>query len=44
MPLPVIRPEDIGRVAREAMVLQRNAHPEIVWTTDLPERGPGRAV
>jgi two-component system nitrogen regulation sensor histidine kinase NtrY len=40
MPLPVIRPEDIGRVAREAIVLQRNAHPEIVWTTDLPERGP----
>ena len=22
------------------MVLQRQAHPEIVWTTDLPERGP----
>jgi two-component system, NtrC family, nitrogen regulation sensor histidine kinase NtrY len=40
MPLPVIKPEDISRVAREAMVLQRNAHPEIVWTTDLPERGP----
>ena len=40
MPLPVIKPEDIGRVAREAMVLQRSAHPEIIWTTDLPERGP----
>jgi two-component system nitrogen regulation sensor histidine kinase NtrY len=40
MPLPVIKPEDIGRVAREAMVLQRTAHPEIAWTTDLPERGP----
>ncbi len=40
MPLPVIRPEDIGRVAREALVLQRGAHPDIEWTTDIPERGP----
>ena len=40
MPQPVIRPEDIGRVAREAVVLQRHAHPEIVWNTNIPERGP----
>jgi two-component system nitrogen regulation sensor histidine kinase NtrY len=40
MPQPVIKPEDIGRVAREALVLQRNAHPDIVWTTDIPDRGP----
>jgi two-component system nitrogen regulation sensor histidine kinase NtrY len=40
MPLPVMRNEDVGRVAREALVLQRSAHPEIVWTTDIPERGP----
>ena len=40
MPLPVIRPEDLGRVVREAMVLQRSAHPEIAWATVLPERGP----
>ena len=40
MPVPVIKPEDIGRVAREAMVLQRNAHPEITWETRLPDRGP----
>jgi two-component system nitrogen regulation sensor histidine kinase NtrY len=40
MPVPVIKPEDIGRVAREALVLQRSAHPDIVWTTDIPERGP----
>jgi two-component system nitrogen regulation sensor histidine kinase NtrY len=40
MPVPVIKPEDIGRVVREALVLQRNAHPEIDWSTDLPERGP----
>ncbi len=40
MPQPVIKPEDVGRIAREALVLQRQAHPEIVWTTRLPERGP----
>jgi two-component system nitrogen regulation sensor histidine kinase NtrY len=40
MPQPVIRPEDVGRVAREALILQRTAHPEIGYATDLPERGP----
>jgi len=40
MPQPVIKREDIGRVAREAMILQRNAHPEFEWTTTIPERGP----
>jgi len=40
MPLPVIKPDDIGRVVRETLVLQRSAHPEITWTTDIPERGP----
>jgi two-component system nitrogen regulation sensor histidine kinase NtrY len=40
MPQPVIRPEDIGRVVRESLVLQRNAHPEIAWHTEIPERGP----
>jgi two-component system nitrogen regulation sensor histidine kinase NtrY len=40
MPVPVIRPEDVGRIAREALVLQKSAHPDIVWTTDIPERGP----
>jgi len=40
MPQPVIRPEDIGLVAREALVLHRNAHPEIDWATDIPEQGP----
>ena len=40
MPQPVIKPEDIGRIAREALVLQRQAHPEIVWSTQLPDRGP----
>ncbi len=40
MPQPVIRPEDVGRVAREALVLQRTARPQIEWVTDIPERGP----
>ena len=40
MPVPVLRPEDVGRVAREALILQRSAHPEITWTTHIPERGP----
>ncbi len=40
MPQPVLRPEDAGRIAREALVLQRSARPEIVWSTDIPERGP----
>jgi two-component system nitrogen regulation sensor histidine kinase NtrY len=40
MPQPVIRPDDVGRLAREALILQRNAHPEIAWATDIPERGP----
>ncbi len=40
MPNPVIKPADIGRVVREAMVLPRNAHPDIEWSTDIPEHGP----
>jgi len=40
MPQPVIKPEDVGRIAREALVLQRSARPEIEWQTDIPERGP----
>ena len=41
MPQPVIRPEDAGRVAREALILHRNAHPGIDWVSDaIPARGP----
>jgi two-component system, NtrC family, nitrogen regulation sensor histidine kinase NtrY len=40
MPHPVIKPEDIGRIAREALVLQKTARPGIEWVTDIPERGP----
>ena len=40
MPQPVIKPEDVGRIAREALVLQKTARPGIDWITDIPERGP----
>ncbi|WP_342630144.1 PAS domain-containing sensor histidine kinase [Nguyenibacter vanlangensis] len=40
MPQPIIRPEDLSRIVREALVLQRTAHPEIRYETDLPDHGP----
>jgi two-component system nitrogen regulation sensor histidine kinase NtrY len=40
MPQPVIKPEDVGRIARETLILQKHAHPQIQWTTEIPERGP----
>jgi two-component system, NtrC family, nitrogen regulation sensor histidine kinase NtrY len=40
MPQPVIKREDVGRAAREALILQRTAHPEIAYATFIPERGP----
>jgi len=40
MPQPVLRSEDIGRIARESLVLQRSAHPDITYVTDIPDRGP----
>ena len=40
MPQPVIKPEDLGMIAREALVLQKTARPHIEWTTDIPVRGP----
>ncbi|MBV9249030.1 MAG: PAS domain-containing sensor histidine kinase [Acetobacteraceae bacterium] len=40
MPHPVIKPEDAGLIAREALVLQKTARPHITWRTDIPERGP----
>ncbi len=40
MPQPVIRPDDLGRIVREALVLQKTARPGIDWTSDIPERGP----
>ncbi len=40
IPQPVIKPEDIGQIAREALVLQKTARPHIAWTTNIPPRGP----
>jgi len=41
MPQPVIKPEDVGRIMREALVLQKTAHPEIRFdTSKIPETGP----
>jgi two-component system nitrogen regulation sensor histidine kinase NtrY len=38
MPQPVIRPEEIGRLVREALVLQQHSRPEILWETALPDQ------
>jgi two-component system nitrogen regulation sensor histidine kinase NtrY len=40
MPQPVLKPEDVGRIAREALILQRSARPEIAWVTRIPDAGP----
>ena len=40
MPQPMIRPEDLSRIVREALILQKSAHPEITFVTSLPDRGP----
>jgi two-component system, NtrC family, nitrogen regulation sensor histidine kinase NtrY len=40
MPQPVIHPEDLNQMVREAMVLPRNAHPEITYGCRLPEAAP----
>jgi two-component system nitrogen regulation sensor histidine kinase NtrY len=40
MPQPVIKPEDIGQIAREALVLPKTARPQINWESDIPARGP----
>jgi two-component system nitrogen regulation sensor histidine kinase NtrY len=40
MPQPVIKPEDIGMIARETLVLQKTALPRISWSSDIPMGGP----
>jgi two-component system nitrogen regulation sensor histidine kinase NtrY len=35
MPAPVMRPESLERIAREALVLQRVAAPRVAWTVDV---------
>jgi two-component system, NtrC family, nitrogen regulation sensor histidine kinase NtrY len=42
MPAPVMRPESLERIAREAMVLQRVAQPRIEWTVQIDQ--PLRAI
>ncbi len=32
MPQPVIKPENLARIARDALMLQQSAHQEIAWT------------
>ncbi|WP_372623607.1 sensor histidine kinase NtrY-like [Falsiroseomonas sp.] len=40
MPQPVIRPENLGQIAREALVLQKAAHPEIAYDVRIPDPAP----
>jgi two-component system nitrogen regulation sensor histidine kinase NtrY len=40
MPQPVIKPENLARVVREAMVLPRAAHPQIDYVVALPDEAP----
>jgi two-component system nitrogen regulation sensor histidine kinase NtrY len=40
MPQPVIRPENLGQILREALVLQRNAHPELEYAIEQPGAAP----
>jgi two-component system nitrogen regulation sensor histidine kinase NtrY len=40
MPQPVIKPENLGQVLREALVLQQAAHPEIAYEVAIPDPAP----
>jgi len=40
MPQPVIRPEDANHLLREALVLQRDAHPDIAYETRYADAAP----
>nr|WP_230164792.1 PAS domain-containing sensor histidine kinase [Roseomonas sp. CECT 9278] len=40
MPQPVIFPEDPNRLLRDALVLQRDAHPEITYATQFADPAP----
>ncbi|QNT78966.1 sensor histidine kinase NtrY-like [Entomobacter blattae] len=40
MPQPVMRAEDLSRIIREALILQKNAHNEIEYIVSLPDQGP----
>ena len=40
MPQPQIKPADVGRLAREVLVLRKTGRPDIDWVSDIPESGP----
>ncbi len=40
MPQPVIKPENLARIARDALMLQQSAHQEIAWTLRVPDPPP----
>ena len=36
---PAIKPEDLGQVARDALMLQQHARPDIHFTSEIPPGG-----
>ncbi|MCU0983372.1 MAG: PAS domain-containing sensor histidine kinase [Acetobacteraceae bacterium] len=40
MPQPVLKPEDLAEIVRQAVFLQRNAHPEITYAVSVAEALP----
>ncbi len=40
MPQPIMKDENLSRIAQEVLILQRNAHHEISYHLDLPDQGP----
>ncbi|MDF7673608.1 PAS domain-containing sensor histidine kinase [Acetobacteraceae bacterium ESL0709] len=44
MPQPVMEPYDLARLCLEALILQRHAHPEIIYTTCGLDKGPVMAL
>jgi len=40
MPQPVLRHEDLAEIVRQAVFLQRNAHPDIAWEVSIAEPAP----
>ncbi len=43
MPNPIMRDEDIGRIVRDSVFLQKTAHPDINWTIEVATPSP-RAI
>jgi two-component system nitrogen regulation sensor histidine kinase NtrY len=40
MPQPVLRPEGVADIVRQAVFLQKNAHPEIAYEVAIPDPSP----